>query len=83
MLYYNMISLKGSKIQFKKDEINTAKEYYIVFRWEWALAYWKGQLIDYSKKIKDKRQHWSLSRTLTIILSYHPPLTHHINFTSL
>ena len=32
MLYYNMMSFKGSKIQFKKDEYNLMKEYYITFR---------------------------------------------------
>ena len=39
MLYYNMNSFKGSKIQFKKDENNTMKEYYITFRWDYVLKY--------------------------------------------
>ena len=39
MLYYNMNSFKGSKIQFKKDENNTMKEYYITFRWVLFLEY--------------------------------------------
>ena len=32
MLYYNQIGFKGSQIQFKKDENDIMKEYYITFR---------------------------------------------------
>ena len=32
LLYYNMISFKGSKIQFKKEEKDLVKPYYITFR---------------------------------------------------
>ena len=32
MLYYNSIRFKGDKIQFKKDEKDRVKEYYITFR---------------------------------------------------
>ena len=39
MLYYNMISFKGSKIQFKKDENDLMKEYYITFKWVLILEY--------------------------------------------
>ena len=38
MLFRNKINFKGSKIQFKKDEKNIGKEFYITFRWTWVLV---------------------------------------------
>ena len=41
MLYYNKISFKGSKIQFKSFEKHMMKEYYISFRWAYVLEYFE------------------------------------------